>query len=63
MLRDNGHASISGHYMPMELNGNEVKSINTTIIQNLLDASEAMGEHWVIVLWMIPEWRIEAGAL
>jgi len=62
MLHDHGQTSISGHYMPFELLGNEVKAIDTTVIPGMLDAAAAMGQHWVIVPWMMPEWRNEAGA-
>ena len=62
MLHAHGQTSISGHYMPFELLGNEVKAIDTTVIPGMLDAAAAMGQHWVIVPWMMPQWRNEAGA-
>lgn len=62
MLQDHGQISISGHYMPLELLGDEVKTLDTAMIPAMLDAAAAMGQHWVIVPWMMPGWRNEAGA-
>ena len=63
MLHDHGQHSVSGHYMPLELLGHEVKAIDSAGIPAMLDAAEAMGQHWVIIPWMMPEWVTAEGAI
>ena len=49
--------SPSGHYMPMQLATNTPEPIDTTTIENILDAAEALNQKWVIIPWMSEGWR------
>jgi len=53
--------SPSGHYLPMQLAGDEVGPIDTSTIPDFLDAAEALNQHWVIIPWMTEAWRNAEG--
>ena len=53
--------SISGHYLPNELMGAEVKPIDVASIESFLDAAEQLGQHYVIIPWMSESWRNMTG--
>lgn len=61
LLDANGQHSISGHYVPIEFERHEVTPIDTSVIPGLLDAAQSMGQKWVILPWMTPAWRTDAG--
>ena len=53
--------SPSGHYMPSELEGTTMGTIDPSSITNFLDAAEALGQKWVIIPWMNEAWRNKEG--
>ena len=50
-------SSPSGHYMPMQLETNEVGPLDTSTIVDILDAAEALNQKWVIIPWMSDAWE------
>jgi sugar phosphate isomerase/epimerase len=56
-----GIKTISGHYLPAELMGSDVKPIDVASIGTFLDAAEQLGQHYVIIPWMSESWRTMAG--
>jgi sugar phosphate isomerase/epimerase len=53
--------SPSGHYLPMQLEGDVVGPIDTATIADFLDAAQALNQHWVIIPWMSEAWRNAEG--
>jgi sugar phosphate isomerase/epimerase len=54
-------SSPSGHYMPMQLETNEVGPLDTSTIVDILDAAETLNQKWVIIPWMCDAWRNAEG--
>jgi len=51
----------SGHYMPIELDNETMKTIDPASITEFLDAAETLGQKWVIIPWMNEAWRNKEG--
>ena len=51
-------SSPSGHYMPMQLEGDELGPIDTATISKFITAAIALDQHWIIIPWMSEAWRL-----
>ncbi|MDA8529385.1 sugar phosphate isomerase/epimerase [Schleiferiaceae bacterium] len=51
----------SGHYMPIELDNETMKTIDPASITEFLDAAETLGQKWVVIPWMNEAWRNKEG--
>jgi len=60
-LDDAALSSPSGHYTPMQLEGDEVGPIDTTTISKFINAAKALNQHWIIIPWMSEAWRNAEG--
>ena len=60
-LRDTQLSSPSGHYMPMQLEGDQVGPIDTATISKFITAASALDQHWIIIPWMSEAWRNAEG--
>lgn len=54
-------SSPSGHYMPIQLDMNEVGPLDTSTIPDIISAAETLGQKWVIIPWMSDAWRNAEG--
>ncbi len=54
-------SSPSGHYMPMQLEGDELGPIDTATISKFITAAIALDQHWIIIPWMSEAWRNAEG--
>ncbi|HCP40748.1 MAG TPA: xylose isomerase [Cryomorphaceae bacterium] len=54
-------SSPSGHYMPTQLAMNEVGTLDTSTIPDIINAAEALGQKWVVIPWMSEAWRNAEG--